>query len=143
MKNKKTVTNKINPPQSNKLHYTKDIENSGVLGFRCEIHTRTLTIPHLDPQRVQRLELLEKLHNQGLSDKQISTWFNDLRTENSPTRKSVDDPKHEWVTKRPSLINKNSSELKIRTWRRKWENPPPPRVKRTDKRTSTVRDDHL
>ena len=53
----------------------------------------------------------------------------------TPTRKSVDDPKHEWVTKRPSLINKNSSELKIRTWRRKWENPPPPRVKRTDKRT--------
>ena len=39
MKNKKTVTNKINPPQSNKLHYTKDIENSVVLGFRCEIHT--------------------------------------------------------------------------------------------------------
>ncbi|MBT5445016.1 MAG: hypothetical protein HOK91_19735 [Gammaproteobacteria bacterium] len=53
----------------------------------------------------------------------------------TPTRKSVDDPKHEWVTKRPSLINKNSSELKIRIWRRKWENPPPPKVKRTDKRT--------
>lgn len=53
----------------------------------------------------------------------------------TPTRKSVDDPKHEWVTKRPSLVNKNSSELKIRTWRRKWENPPPPKLKRTDKRT--------
>lgn len=65
--------------QSNKLYYTKDIEKSVVLGFRCEIHTRTLTIPYLDPRRVQRLELLEKLHNQGLSNKQISTWFNDIR----------------------------------------------------------------
>ena len=53
----------------------------------------------------------------------------------TPTRKSIDDPKHEWVTKRPSLINKNSSELRIRTWRRKWVNPQPPRIKRTDKRT--------
>lgn len=53
----------------------------------------------------------------------------------TPSRKSVDEAKYEWTTNRPALISKNSSELKIRTWRRKWENPPPPRVKRTDKRT--------
>ena len=93
-----------NPLQSNKLHYTKNIEKSVVLGFRCEIHTRTLTIPYLDPKRVQRLELLEKLHNQGLSDKQISTWFNDLRLktpQDKPYTSSL-----VWVTRKKWSLRK-------------------------------------
>ena len=95
---------KFSPLQSNKLHYTKDIEKSVVLGFRCEIHTRTLTIPYLDPKRVQRLELLEKLHNQGLSDKQISTWFNDLRLktpQDKPYTSSL-----VWVTRKKWSLRK-------------------------------------
>ena len=95
---------KFNPLQSNKLYYTKDIENSVVLGFRCEIYTRTLTIPYLDPQRVQRLELLEKLHNQGLSDKQISTWFNDLELK-TPQDKLYT-PSLVWVTRKKWLLRK-------------------------------------
>ena len=93
-----------NPLQSNNLHYTKDIENNVVLGFRCEIHTRTLTIPHLDPKRVQRLELLEKLHNQGLSDKQTSTWFNDLGLK-TPQDKPYT-PSLVWVTRKKWLLRK-------------------------------------
>jgi hypothetical protein len=50
-------------------------------------------------------------------------------------RKALDTPPHEWVTKLPALINQNASELAIRSWRRKWENPPAPKVKRSDKRT--------
>lgn len=53
----------------------------------------------------------------------------------TPKRKSKDEPKHEWKTPRPALISKSTSELKVRTWRRNWENPPPPKEKRTDKRT--------
>jgi len=53
----------------------------------------------------------------------------------TPKRKSIDEPKYDWVTKRPPLINKNSTEQKIRSWRQNWNNPPPPKQKRTDKRT--------
>jgi len=53
----------------------------------------------------------------------------------TPTRKSISDPKHEWVTKKPPLINPNITEIKVRTWRMKFDNPPPPKQKRTDKRT--------
>lgn len=53
----------------------------------------------------------------------------------TPKRKSVDEPKWEWVTKRPPLIRKNQTEKGIRDWRQKWDSPPPPKVKRTDKRT--------
>ena len=53
----------------------------------------------------------------------------------TPKRKSVDEEKYDWKTPRPPLINKNVTEQKVRTWRQKWNNPPPPRQKRTDKRT--------
>tara|TARA_B100000085_G_scaffold73843_1_gene66336 strand:- start:1393 stop:2277 length:885 start_codon:yes stop_codon:yes gene_type:complete len=53
----------------------------------------------------------------------------------TPKRKSVDEPKFEWVTKRPPLIRKNQTEKGVRDWRQKWDNPPPPKQKRTDKRT--------
>lgn len=53
----------------------------------------------------------------------------------TPTRTSVDEPKVQWKTKRSPLINSNVTELNVRTWRQKFENPPPPKVKRTDKRT--------
>jgi hypothetical protein len=51
------------------------------------------------------------------------------------SRKSIDAPQHEWKTIKPALIRRNITELAVRTWRRKWENPPPPKQKRTDKRT--------
>jgi len=53
----------------------------------------------------------------------------------TPKRKSVDEPKVQWVTKRPPLINKNTTEQKIRLWRKNFDNPPPPKQKRTDKRS--------
>lgn len=66
------------PIQSNKFHYTNDPEKNVVLGFTCEIHTRTLTIPYLNPKSVRRLELLSELHDQGVTDRQISEWFNSI-----------------------------------------------------------------
>jgi hypothetical protein len=51
------------------------------------------------------------------------------------SRKSTAELKHEWATKKPALIQPKVTELALRTWRRKWENPPPPKQKRTDKRT--------
>ncbi|HCB53857.1 MAG TPA: hypothetical protein DEP41_08465 [Rhodobacter sp.] len=53
----------------------------------------------------------------------------------TPKRKSVDEPKVQWVTKRPPLISKNTTEQKIRVWRNNFDNPPPPKQKRTDKRS--------
>ena len=53
----------------------------------------------------------------------------------TPRRSSLDEEKYDWKTPRPALINKSITELKVRTWRQKWENPPPPKQKRTDKRT--------
>lgn len=53
----------------------------------------------------------------------------------TPSRKSKDDPKYDWVTKKPPLISNDVTEEKLRNWRRKWENPPPVKQKRTDKRT--------
>ena len=53
----------------------------------------------------------------------------------TPKRKSVDEPKFDWITKRPPLIRSNQTEKSVRDWRQKWENPPPPKQKRTDKRT--------
>ncbi len=51
------------------------------------------------------------------------------------TRKTLDQPKHEWTTKYPALIRHNTTEAQVRNWRRHWNNPPPVRQKRTDKRT--------
>lgn len=51
------------------------------------------------------------------------------------SRKSVDEPKFDWKTKKPALINPSVTEQAIRAWRQKWDDPPPPKVKRTDKRT--------
>lgn len=53
----------------------------------------------------------------------------------TPSRKSLDAPKNDWTTKRPPLINNNVTEQKIRLWRQRWNNPPPPKAKRSDKRT--------
>ena len=53
----------------------------------------------------------------------------------TPTRTSVDEPKVQWKTKRSPLINSTVTEINVRKWRQKFENPPPPKVKRTDKRT--------
>ncbi len=53
----------------------------------------------------------------------------------TPSRSSLDEEKHDWKTPRPALIRKNITELEVRTWRQKWENPPPPKQKPTDKRT--------
>jgi hypothetical protein len=51
------------------------------------------------------------------------------------TRKTLTEEKHDWKTVKPPLINSQATELKVRTWRRKWDNPPPAKQKRTDKRT--------
>ena len=51
------------------------------------------------------------------------------------SRKTVDEPKFDWKTKKPALIEPGVTEQAVRAWRQKWENPPPPKVRRTDKRT--------
>ncbi|MCL7409444.1 hypothetical protein [Marivivens donghaensis] len=51
------------------------------------------------------------------------------------SRKTIDEPKFDWKTKKPALIGPRVTEQTVRTWRQKWENPPPPKAKRTDKRT--------
>tara|TARA_B100000123_G_scaffold216683_1_gene165146 strand:- start:1540 stop:2373 length:834 start_codon:yes stop_codon:yes gene_type:complete len=53
----------------------------------------------------------------------------------TPKRKTIDEPKVQWITKRPPLINPNTTEQKVRVWRMNFDNPPPPKQKRTDKRT--------
>jgi hypothetical protein len=53
----------------------------------------------------------------------------------TPKRKTIDEPKVQWETKRPPLISINSTEQKIRMWRQRFDDPPPPKQKRTDKRT--------
>jgi hypothetical protein len=53
----------------------------------------------------------------------------------TPKRKLLDEPKSEWSTQRPALIRSNTTEAMVRNWRRNWNNPPPPKVKRSDKRT--------
>jgi len=53
----------------------------------------------------------------------------------TPSRKSLDEPKYDWGTKKPPLISNDATEQKLRNWRRKWDSPPPPKVKRSDKRT--------
>ena len=48
-----------------------------------------------------------------------------------PTRKSVDEPQHEWGNKgKTPVIHPRATELEIRQWLRNWENPPPPKPKR-------------
>jgi hypothetical protein len=50
-------------------------------------------------------------------------------------RKSLGAPQSEWDNKRPPLINPRATEAAVRKWHREWYDPPPPKVKRTDKRT--------
>ena len=47
-----------------------------------------------------------------------------------PTRKSVDEPPHEWGNKgKKPLIHPHATELEIHEWLRNWRNPPPPKPK--------------
>lgn len=88
---------KFIPLRWSSLHYTLNSGASVALRVKCEIFTRALTIPYLDPKRVRRLELLTELHNQGVSDRQISNLFNfvDLRT---PQGKPYS-PNNIWMTR--------------------------------------------
>ena len=74
----KTVTHKTNQSPSSRFHYIKYPERDVSLGIKCQIYNRTLTIPHLCPARVRRLQMVEELHDQGVKDKQISALFNQI-----------------------------------------------------------------
>ena len=50
-------------------------------------------------------------------------------------RNSLSEPKHEWKTTKPALIRPKTTEAIVRNWRRNWNDPTPPKKKRTDKRT--------
>ena len=53
-----------------------------------------------------------------------------------PTRTSVDQSPDDWGNRRGrKVIHPRATEADIRNWRRNWENPPPPKMPRTDKRT--------
>lgn len=53
-----------------------------------------------------------------------------------PTRTSLEQSPDDWGNRAgKKVIHSKATEADIRNWRRKWENPPPPKQKRTDKRT--------
>ena len=87
-----------NPLPSSRFHYISKPEKNVTLGFECEIHTRTLTTPYLSPSRISRLEIIEKLNQQGLTDKQISDWFNDLGFVTPQEKRYT--PSLVWVTRK-------------------------------------------
>jgi hypothetical protein len=72
--------------------------------------------------------------SQILTDKNGKDAFN-VCLHFTAKRKSLDEPKSEWTTRYPALIRPNTTAPMVRNWRRQWNDPPPPRVKRTDKRT--------
>ena len=90
--------------RSSRFHYIKYPERSVSLGIKCHIYTRTLTIPHLSPERVRRLQMLEEIHNQGVTDKQISALFNQIGL-TTPNNKSYS-PKLIWVTRKKWNLRK-------------------------------------
>jgi len=47
------------------------------LEFDVTLVTRILSLNFLSESRTNRLELIEKLHNEGLTDKQISEYLNE------------------------------------------------------------------
>ena len=57
------------------------------------------------------------------------------------TRKSIDEPKHDWKDSGVPLIRADISEAKIRQWRKDWENPPQPKVR--DSRRIPLLDIHI
>jgi hypothetical protein len=69
-----------------------------------------------------------------LGDKQGKDAFN-ICLHFTAKRGSLDEQKSEWKTQRPALIRSNTTAPMVRNWRRNWNNPPPPKAKRTDKRT--------
>jgi hypothetical protein len=89
-----------------------------------------------DPQKfLQQLPLsVGSLYELSMILKKDKDLF-ELLLYYTPKRTSIDEPKVQWITKRPPLINKSSTEQKIRMWRQNFDNPPPPKQKRTDKRT--------
>ena len=89
-----------------------------------------------DPQKfLQQLPLsVGSLYELSMVLKKDKDLF-ELLLYYTPKRTSIDEPKVQWITKRPPLINNSSTEQKIRMWRQNFENPPPPKQKRTDKRS--------
>ena len=102
MKDKESVISNLLP--SSRFHYIKYPERDVSLGIKCQIYTRTLTIPHLCPERVRRLQMLEELHDQGVTDKQISALFNQIGL-TTPKNKSYS-PKLIWVTRKKWNLRK-------------------------------------
>jgi len=47
------------------------------LKFDVNLVTRILSLNFLSESRTNRLELIEKLHNEGLTDRQISEYLNE------------------------------------------------------------------
>ena len=48
------------------------------LGVKILASTRSLTVPTLDPRREKKLAFLAQLHDQGITTRQITDWFNDI-----------------------------------------------------------------
>ena len=49
------------------------------LSVRTTAFTRTLTLPALNPDRERKLRLITQLYDQGITTRQLSDWFNDLK----------------------------------------------------------------
>ena len=59
-----------------KVHRIDQSEKDVFLGIKVTLYTRSLTLPELDPERVARLKLMSDLNDQGVSNREMSDWFN-------------------------------------------------------------------
>ena len=59
-----------------KVHRIAESEKAVFLGIKVTLYTRSLTLPELGPERVARLKLMSDLNDQGVSNREMSDWFN-------------------------------------------------------------------
>ena len=59
-----------------KVHRIGESEKDVFLGIKVTLYIRSLTLPELDPERVARLKLMSDLNDQGVSNREMSDWFN-------------------------------------------------------------------
>ena len=89
-------TSKFTPSQSNGFRKTcSDIQF--YFKFSYTIETQKLGIFRLSNRRLLRLELMTKLHNQGLSSREICDYFNEKNIKTVQTNNPYT-PKLIWIT---------------------------------------------
>ena len=82
-------------------------EKDVVLGIKVTLYTRSLTLPELDPERVAGLKLMSDLNDQGVSNYEMSDWFNAMELPTprgtSYTPKLIWGSIHKWKKRRERI----------------------------------------